>query len=74
MKITCECVTIDFEASLNHLRVPLRHCQLERTTNLVERTFVQKSSGYTVASIRSSGDGWDERLLERALHANTERV
>ena len=38
----CECAARDIEASLNHLRVPPRHRQLVRTTNLVERTFVEE--------------------------------
>lgn len=38
----CECLTTDLAASLNHLRVPPRHRQLVRTTNLVERTFVEE--------------------------------
>jgi putative transposase len=38
----CDCLQDDLEASLNHLRVPLRHQQLVRTTNLIERSFEEQ--------------------------------
>lgn len=38
----CRCLQEDSEASLNHLRVPPRHRRLVRTTNLVERAFVEE--------------------------------
>jgi len=38
----CRCVLDDAEASLNHLEVPHRHQQYVRTSNLVERAFVEE--------------------------------
>jgi len=38
----CRCLQDDIEASLNHLHVPYPHRQMVRTTNLVERTFVEE--------------------------------
>lgn len=38
----CRCLLDDTEASLNHLEVPQRHQQYVRTSNLVERAFVEE--------------------------------
>lgn len=38
----CRCLLDDAEASLNHLEVPQRHQQYVRTSNLVERAFVEE--------------------------------
>jgi putative transposase len=38
----CRCLLDDAEASLNHLTVPQRHQQYVRTSNLVERAFVEE--------------------------------
>jgi putative transposase len=38
----CRCLLEDAEASLNHLEVPHRHQQYVRTSNLVERAFVEE--------------------------------
>lgn len=38
----CRCVLEDADASLNHLAVPQRHQQYVRTSNLVERAFVEE--------------------------------
>jgi len=38
----CRCLLDDAEASLNHLVVPQRHQQYVRTSNLVERAFVEE--------------------------------
>src|SRR5919108_930342 len=38
----CRCLLDDAEASLNHLAVPRRHQQYVRTSNLVERAFVEE--------------------------------
>jgi transposase-like protein len=38
----CRCLLEDAEASLNHLAVPKRHQQYVRTSNLVERAFVEE--------------------------------
>lgn len=38
----CRCLLDDAEASLNHLAVPPRHQQYVRTSNLVERAFVEE--------------------------------
>ncbi|MBM4256796.1 MAG: IS256 family transposase [Deltaproteobacteria bacterium] len=38
----CRCLLDDADASLNHLAVPQRHQQYVRTSNLVERTFVEE--------------------------------
>lgn len=37
-----KCLKNDLEASLNHLKLPLRHRKLVRTTNLIERSFVEE--------------------------------
>ena len=37
----CRCLLDDADASLNHLEVPHRHQQYVRTSNLVERAFVE---------------------------------
>jgi transposase-like protein len=37
----CRCLLDDADASLNHLEVPQRHQQYVRTSNLVERAFVE---------------------------------
>lgn len=38
----CRCLADDAEASLNHLKVPHRHQQYVRTTNLAERAFEEE--------------------------------
>jgi putative transposase len=38
----CRCLVEDADASLNHLAVPQRHPQYVRTSNLVERAFVEE--------------------------------
>ena len=38
----CRCLVDDADASLNHLVVPQRHQQYVRTSNLVERAFVEE--------------------------------
>jgi putative transposase len=38
----CRCLLDDADASLNHLAVPQRHQQYVRTSNLVERAFVEE--------------------------------
>lgn len=38
----CRCLLDDADASLNHLAVPQRHHQYVRTSNLVERAFVEE--------------------------------
>jgi putative transposase len=38
----CRCLLDDAQASLNHLLVPQRHQQYVRTSNLVERAFVEE--------------------------------
>jgi putative transposase len=38
----CRCILDDADASLNHLEVPKRHQQYVRTSNLVERAFVEE--------------------------------
>ena len=38
----CRCLLEDADASLNHLEVPKRHQQYVRTSNLVERAFVEE--------------------------------
>ena len=38
----CTALSEDLEALLNHLRVPWRHRKPVRTTNLIERSFVEE--------------------------------
>jgi transposase-like protein len=37
-----QCFTDDFEACIAHLRFPLRHRKVIRTTNLLERLFLEE--------------------------------
>ena len=41
----CRCLREDRQASLNHLKVPLRHRQYVRTSNLAERAFEEERGG-----------------------------
>jgi transposase-like protein len=38
----CACLNEDFEALLAHLKLPWRHWKFVRTTNLIERSFVEE--------------------------------
>lgn len=38
----CVCLSEDLEALLAHLRLPWRHRKFVRTTNLIERSFVEE--------------------------------
>ena len=65
----CRCLSDDMEASLNHLRVPVRHRPYVRTTNLVERTFVEeRRRTKTIPHL------WDEKSLEKIVFAVLIRV
>jgi transposase-like protein len=44
----CRCLEEDAEASLNHLKVPMRHRQYVRTSNLAERAFEEERRRTTV--------------------------
>ena len=37
-----QCFTDDFDACIAHLRFPLRHRRVVRTTNLLERLFLEE--------------------------------
>ncbi len=65
----CRCLQDDMEASLNHLIVPPRHRQYVRTTNLVERTFVEeRRRTKTIPHI------WDEHSLLKLVFGVLSRV
>lgn len=60
----CRCLQDDWQASLNHLRVPHRHRQLVRTTNLVERAFVEERRRTKIIPHM-----WDERSAVKLVFA-----
>ncbi len=63
------CLQDDSEASLNHLYVPKRHRQNVRTTNLVERTFVEeRRRTKTIPHL------WTEKSLTKLVYAVLIRV
>lgn len=65
----CRCLQDDAEASLNHLWVPTRHRPLVRTTNLVERTFVEeRRRTKTIPHL------WEESSLTQLVFAVLIRV
>jgi transposase-like protein len=51
----CRCLAADAAASLNHRKVPLRHRQYVRTSNLAERAFEKERRRTKVISHL-----WDE--------------
>jgi transposase-like protein len=54
----CRCLLEDAEASLNHLIVPQRHQQYVRTSNLVERAFVEeRRRTKVIPHLWAEGDG-----------------
>jgi putative transposase len=65
----CRCLQDDWEASLNHLHFPLRHRIYIRTTNLIERTFVEeRRRTKTIPHL------WDQASLLRLVFAVLSRV
>lgn len=65
----CRCLNDDAEASLNHLHLPLRHRLYARTTNLVERSFVEeRRRTKTIPHL------WDEKSLVKLVFATLIRV
>lgn len=65
----CRCLLDDKEASLNHLLVPTRHRPMVRTTNLVERSFVEERRRTKVIP-----QVWDEKSLVKLVFATLIRV
>jgi putative transposase len=65
----CRCLSDDVEASLNHLHVPLRHRAYVRTTNLIERTFVEQRRRTKIIPHM-----WDEKQLTKLIFAVLIRV
>ena len=65
----CRCLSEDMEALLNHLLVPRRHRITVRTTNLVERSFVEERRRTKVIPHLS-----DERSLIKLVFATLIRV
>jgi transposase-like protein len=65
----CRCLQEDAEASLNHLLVPVRHRRYVRTTNLVERSFVEeRRRTKTIPHL------WDEKSMVKLCFATMIRV
>lgn len=65
----CRCLQDDAQASLNHLHLPLRHRLYARTTNLVERSFVEeRRRTKTIPHL------WDEKSLVKLVFATLIRV
>lgn len=65
----CRCLSDDIEASLNHLYVPARHRIYVRTTNLIERTFVEERRRTKVIPHL-----WEEKQLVKLVFAVLIRV
>jgi transposase-like protein len=65
----CRCLQEDSEALYNHIRVPERHRQYVRTTNLIERTFVEQRRRTKV-----TGHMWDEKSMLKLVFAVLWRV
>jgi transposase-like protein len=60
----CRCLAEDAEASLNHLKVPARHRQYVRTSNLAERAFEEERRRPKVIPHL-----WDEPSLVKLVFA-----
>jgi putative transposase len=65
----CPCLLDDAEASLNHLHLPVRHRPYVRTTNLVERSFVEEKR-----RTKTIPHFWDEKSLVKLVFATLIRV
>jgi len=65
----CRSLRDDAEASLNHLHVPPRHRQYIRTTNLVERSFLEERRRTKIIPHL-----WDEKSLLKLVFATLVRV
>ena len=65
----CRCLADDAEASLNHLKVPPRHRQYVRTSNLAERAFEEERRRTKVIPHL-----WDEASLVKLVFAVLIRV
>jgi putative transposase len=65
----CRCLADDAEASLNHLKVPTRHRQYVRTSNLAERAFEEERRRTKVIPHL-----WDEASLVKLVFAVLIRV
>jgi putative transposase len=65
----CRCLTEEAEASLNHLKVPMRHQQYVRTSNLAERAFEEERRRTKVIPHL-----WDEPSLLKLVLAVLMRV
>jgi transposase-like protein len=65
----CRCLVEDAEASLNHLKVPARHRQYVRTSNLAERAFEEERRRTKVIPHL-----WDEASLVTLVFAVLIRV
>jgi transposase-like protein len=65
----CRCLEEDAEARLNHLKVPMRHRQYVRTSNLAERAFEEERRRTKVIPHL-----WDEASLVKLVFAVLIRV
>lgn len=65
----CRCLEDDSAALCNHITVPARHRQYVRTTNLIERTFVEQRRRTKV-----TGNLWDESSMLKLVFAVLWRV
>ena len=65
----CKCLAEDGEASLNHLKVPPRHRQYVRTSNLAERAFEEERRRTKVIPHL-----WDEQSLLKLVFAVLIRI
>lgn len=65
----CRCLRDDSAASLNHLLAPIRHRLYVRTTNLIERTFVEERRRTEVIPHL-----WDEKSLLKLVFGVLMRV
>ena len=65
----CRCLCDDSAASLHHLKVPARHQQYVRTSNLAERAFAEERRRTKVIPHL-----WDEQRLLKLVFAGLMRV
>lgn len=65
----CRCLLDDWEASLQHLKLPRRHRRYVRTTNLIERTFVEQRRRSKVIP-----HFWDKKDLVKLVFGTLVRV
>jgi hypothetical protein len=64
LPVVVQCFTDDFDACIAHLRVPLRHRRVVRTTNLLERLFLEERRRTKIIS-----NAFGERSVLKLMYA-----